>query len=1079
MSELSRFRIIFLIINTIITSPVYIETQYAWYILRSPNHRYAPLWKDFYHFPRLSQLIISSALENPNWDYAQFCAKTLDAYDELLGFIPTKKHIRDLVNSDLFSLQMAVECVVSEKPELNTLYNCPLISMLLDTSTQPGTSATQNSHHLISNPRSGAVRFGINNIDLAVLRPENQEKTHVTSFINQLASNPVFFREHLQVIGPEPKPISPQEIIQQDKKLFDRLSKLCQIVQNLGRRHLKIHFARDDAVKSGSNFWKCVQLDGVLYKVGDSICVQAGEADGQPAPVWPVDLLPLDKSHSISDLCWFARIVNINSYQKTAHIQYYQHSSKSILQEISDPQELFLTETCWQIDLEQILSKVDVHFGYYKIQSSTKLDDLHFFCNMLYNIQDGSFTTIPDQEYLFSQDPPHNCPVCLISDQKESESFPCQIVNGLAFMGENYHIHDFVLIQSESCPHEEPPNSCDNCKRVQPGIIGQITGIKWAKTSRHSHKNNITIRMLGRISEVVDVDGCPKDIIRDEQHLFFTDLEQDVPITSIVRKLYVLHKSSLSEQNLATFLQLSPWHLYVQYSFPHWKVQRWREGKKLSEEDVQICPDCFKENQVWQKNTQRFLAAQRKKGLRTLDLFGGCGAFSLAMKDLAWVRTTHAIEISPSAAQTLKNNSPETIVYNQCANRVLKYAYKSYLKQLVKTPKSLGDNKVLPPPPKPEDIDCIIAGFPCQPHSTLNMYQNAHDKKSHLILNLLSWVDFLKPKYCFFENVRGFMKYKLNAQQKDRYKIIGGIELGGLKFVIRAMLAMGYQVRFGLLQAAHYGTPQSRVSFPVPDAMEIKPPEQAPLRLFSSSQLQHTGLQMYVTIKDAIEDLPYFDWRHPEEEGPWRIIQHPDHGLELTIEAHQCNPSLPKCGISGKNFQYVFRKPQTSFQARCRNGEVQDIQHFTRVLKNEVVKRVIHIPLKAKADYRNLPQSLWEWQIANPNSATARHGFGPGFYGRLDQDGWFHTTVTNVEPTAKQSWVLHPWCKRVVTVRELARSQGFPDSFVFHSINGDVKTMHRQIGNAVPWPVSQALARELRDAMSSDWYKAINEAEEL
>lgn len=32
-----------------------------------------------------------------------------------------------------------------------------------------------------------------------------------------------------------------------------------------------------------------------------------------------------------------------------------------------------------------------------------------------------------------------------------------------------------------------------------------------------------------------------------------------------------------------------------------------------------------------------------------------------------------------------------------------------------------------------------------------------------------------------------------------------------------------------------------------------------------------------------------------------------------------------------------------------------------------------------------------------------------GFYGRLDQDEWFHTTVTNVEPTAKQSWVLHPW----------------------------------------------------------------------
>ena len=31
----------------------------------------------------------------------------------------------------------------------------------------------------------------------------------------------------------------------------------------------------------------------------------------------------------------------------------------------------------------------------------------------------------------------------------------------------------------------------------------------------------------------------------------------------------------------------------------------------------------------------------------------------------------------------------------------------------------------------------------------------------------------------------------------------------------------------------------------------------------------------------------------------------------------------------------------------------------------------------------------------------------------------------------------------MVTVRELARSQGFPDSFIFHSINSDVVTVRR------------------------------------
>ena len=54
-----------------------------------------------------------------------------------------------------------------------------------------------------------------------------------------------------------------------------------------------------------------------------------------------------------------------------------------------------------------------------------------------------------------------------------------------------------------------------------------------------------------------------------------------------------------------------------------------------------------------------------------------------------------------------------------------------------------------------------------------------------------------------------------------------------------------------------------------------------------------------------------------------------------------------------------------------------------------------------------LPRDFWEWQNAHPLSAAARDGFRGGFYGRLDGDGWFHTTVTNVEPMAKQSHIIH------------------------------------------------------------------------
>ena len=44
----------------------------------------------------------------------------------------------------------------------------------------------------------------------------------------------------------------------------------------------------------------------------------------------------------------------------------------------------------------------------------------------------------------------------------------------------------------------------------------------------------------------------------------------------------------------------------------------------------------------------------------------------------------------------------------------------------------------------------------------------------------------------------------------------------------------------------------------------------------------------------------------------------------------------------------------------------------------------------------------------------------------------------------------------------MLRAQGFPDEFRFY---GNVHSKHRQIGNAVPVPLAQALGRELRAAV--------------
>ena len=53
---------------------------------------------------------------------------------------------------------------------------------------------------------------------------------------------------------------------------------------------------------------------------------------------------------------------------------------------------------------------------------------------------------------------------------------------------------------------------------------------------------------------------------------------------------------------------------------------------------------------------------------------------------------------------------------------------------------------------------------------------------------------------------------------------------------------------------------------------------------------------------------------------------------------------------------------------------------------------------------------------------------------------------------------------RLVSVRECARSQGFPDTYKFH---GSTLEKHRQIGNAVPPPMGRALGLQIRDAMAA------------
>jgi len=103
--------------------------------------------------------------------------------------------------------------------------------------------------------------------------------------------------------------------------------------------------------------------------------------------------------------------------------------------------------------------------------------------------------------------------------------------------------------------------------------------------------------------------------------------------------------------------------------------------------------------------------------------------------------------------------------------------------------------------------------------------------------------------------------------------------------------------------------------------------------------------------------------------------------------------------------------------------------------------------------------------------SAPRHRYYPSRYCRLSFEECFETCLTDINPGGKNGKVLHPTQHRVLTVREQARAQGFPDNFTWDSTDQKPKAMIKQIGNAVAVPVGRALGKELLKVLIRQWEK--------
>lgn len=223
-----------------------------------------------------------------------------------------------------------------------------------------------------------------------------------------------------------------------------------------------------------------------------------------------------------------------------------------------------------------------------------------------------------------------------------------------------------------------------------------------------------------------------------------------------------------------------------------------------------------------------------------------------------------------------------------------------------------------------------------------------------------------------------------------------------------------YEICSDVLCAADYGAPQKRMRFVV---MGIK-------RSISSKIALPKGrfdADEYRTVRDAIEDLESIDPLYDLEDDKSGITLNPQDGLN-------------------------------ELAASLRNSDV---------LKNHIITKTTETAMerfkaiKPGQNFHSLDDTL------KTNTYTDVSRTQNTIYLRLDYDEP-SGTVVNVR---KSMWI-HPVLNRAISVREAARLQTFPDSFVFC---GTKDKQYQQVGNAVPPIMAKSIAEKLAQTLNKSF----------
>ena len=397
--------------------------------------------------------------------------------------------------------------------------------------------------------------------------------------------------------------------------------------------------------------------------------------------------------------------------------------------------------------------------------------------------------------------------------------------------------------------------------------------------------------------------------------------------------------------------------------------------------------------------------------MNCVDVFSGCGGLTLGLHK-AGLHGLFAIEKSPDAFQTLEVN---------LIDRLHHFDWPEWL------PRAPHDiDRVLSIYGKElralqGQVDLLAGGPPCQGFSLAGRRRHG-DRRNRLVHSYVAMVDAIRPRCLLLENVKGFtIPFHVRHEHRQYSSLI-----------VEELRNRGYDVAFRLVDFSRFGVPQRRTRF---------------ILIGVSRELFDRGVRAE-RFFDELETrrIPFLREKHLPAT---RVSVHMAISDLLSAHGTREDAEFPlfRFGVYGPMASAYQRLMRQEINQGC-NPDSHRFAHHTQ----SVIDR-FRIAIR-----ENLSASDYRERFGLRKSST-KH---------LDPDEPTPTLTTLPDD------YIHYLEPRILTVREYARLQSFPDSYIFrgkYTTGGKRRTRevprYSQIGNAIP-PLFGELAGRILRGMCDD-----------